>query len=59
MRKNSEYTAGINIFWHDWHYTATPGIPLRSDAINTLMEHYFRTPARFPGMLYYVRTVRT
>jgi hypothetical protein len=55
MSKNSEYTAGINIFWHDWHYTATPGIPLRNNAIDTLMdrmEHYFRTPARFPGMLY-------
>ncbi|MFM7986593.1 MAG: hypothetical protein ACKPKO_45490, partial [Candidatus Fonsibacter sp.] len=40
--KNSEYTAGANIFWHYWNYTATPGIPLRSNAIDTLMEHYFR-----------------
>ena len=39
MSKNSEYTAGINIFWHDWNCTATPGIPLRSNAIDTLMEH--------------------
>ena len=52
MRQNSEYTVGINIFWHDWKYTATPGIPLRAHAIDALMEHYFRTPARFPGMLY-------
>ena len=51
MSKNSEYAAGINIFWHYWNYTATPGIPLRSDAIDSL-EHYFQTPARFPGMLY-------
>ena len=52
MSKNSEYTAGINIFWHDWNYTATPGIPLRSNAVDALLEHYFQTPARFPGMLY-------
>jgi len=52
MSKNSEYTAGINIFWHDWNYTATPGIPLRNNAVDALLEHYFRTPARFPGMLY-------
>ena len=51
MAGNSEYTAGINIFWHDWKYTATPGVPLRSTAIDTLMEHYFQTPARFPGIL--------
>ena len=41
MAGNSEYTAGINIFWHDWKYTATPGVPLRSTAIDTLMEHDF------------------
>jgi hypothetical protein len=52
MSKNSEYTAGINIFWHDWNYTAIPGIPLRSNAVDALLEHYFQTPARFPGMLY-------
>ena len=52
MIKNPEYTVGINIFWHYWNYTATPGTPLRSNAIDTLMEHYFQTPARFPGMLY-------
>ena len=23
MSKNSEYTAGINIFWHDWNFTAS------------------------------------
>ena len=51
--KNSECTTGFNIFWHDWNYKATPGIPLRNNAIDTLMEHYFRTPARFPGMLYF------
>jgi hypothetical protein len=51
MRKNSEYTAGINIFWHDWHYAATPSMPLHNDATDTLMDHYFRTLARFPGML--------
>ena len=52
MSNNSEYTVGINIFWHDWNYTATPGIPLHNNAIDTLMEHYFQTPARFPGTLY-------
>ena len=52
MTRNSEYTTGINIFWHDWNYTATPGIPLRNNATDTLMEHYFQTPSRFRGMLY-------
>ena len=51
LAMKSEYTAGINIFWHDWNCTATPGIPLRDNAIDTLMEHYFQTPERFPGML--------
>ena len=51
MAGNSEYTAGINVLWHDWKYTATPGVPLRSTAINTLMERYLQTPARFPGIL--------
>jgi len=49
--KNSEYTTGVNIFWHSWNYTATPGLPLRNNAVNALVEH-FQTPARFPGMLY-------
>ena len=52
MSKNSEYRAGINIFWHYGNYKATPGIPLRSEAIGPLVEHYFQTPARFPGILY-------
>jgi len=39
VSKNSEYTAGINIFWHDCNYTATPGIPLRSNAVDAMMEH--------------------
>jgi hypothetical protein len=26
LSKNSEYTVGINLLWHDWNYTATPGI---------------------------------
>ena len=56
MSKNSEYTVGINIFWHDWNYTATPGIPFRSNAIDTLMEHYFQTPARFPGNVVHLGT---
>ncbi len=52
MQRNFEYTAGINIFWHGFKYTATPGIPLRSDAIDTLVQHYFPTPARYPGFLH-------
>ena len=56
MSKNSEYTVGINIFWHDWNYTATPGIPLRSNAVDALMEHYFQTPACFTGNVVHLGT---
>ena len=52
MSKKSENTAGINIVWHYWNYTTTPGIPLHINAIDALMEDYLQTPARFPGMLY-------
>ncbi|MFM7988820.1 MAG: hypothetical protein ACKPKO_56845, partial [Candidatus Fonsibacter sp.] len=48
MSDNSEYTAGANIFWHTWNYTANPGTPLRNNAIDALTEHYFQKPARFP-----------
>jgi hypothetical protein len=51
MSCNGEYAAGINIFRHDWKYSATPGIPIRKEALDALIAHYFKTPARFPGVL--------
>ena len=65
MRKNSEYTAGINILWHDWHYMAIPGMPLRSDAIDTFDGSLLPDTRTFSrnvvhlGTFAYVRTVRT
>ena len=36
---------------HDCHYTATLGIPLRSQSIVALVDHYFETPAGLPTAL--------
>jgi len=38
------YTAGINFFWCDPLYSPMPGIPLRTDAIENLVECYLKSP---------------
>ena len=39
------YTCGCNLFWTDFRFSATPGIPLRENAIDQLVRFYFETPA--------------
>ena len=42
------YTAGINLFWCDGMYTPTPGIPVRAETVEDVMECYFTEPATMP-----------
>lgn len=45
---NQGYTAGINLFWCDFMFTPTPGIPVRTETIPDLMECYFKVPSPMP-----------
>ena len=38
------YTAGINLFWIDLQWSATPGVPLRATAIDQMARSTFRPP---------------
>lgn len=38
------YTAGINLFWVNLQWSATPGVPLRVAAIENLAQTTFRQP---------------
>ena len=39
-----QYTAGINFFWCDPLYSPMPGIPLKTDVIENMVEIYFKSP---------------
>ena len=40
------YAAGINLFWIDLQWSATPGVPLRATAINQMARCTFRSPCQ-------------
>ena len=40
------YTAGINLFWIDLQWSATPGVPLRASAIDQTARSTFRSPCQ-------------
>ena len=40
------YTAGINLFWIDLQWSATPGVPLRATAIDQMARTTFRSPCQ-------------
>jgi hypothetical protein len=40
------YTAGINLFWIDLQWSATPGVPLRATAIDQMARSTFRSPCQ-------------
>ena len=40
------YTAGINLFWIDLQWSATPGVPLRASAIDQMARTTFRSPCQ-------------
>jgi len=42
------YTAGISLFWCDGMFTPTPGIPVRAETVEDVMECYFTEPATMP-----------
>ena len=33
------YTAGFNLFWIDWHWSATPGVPRSEEHTSELQSH--------------------
>ena len=41
---SKSYTAGINLFWIDLQWSATPGVPLRVSAIEQMARDMFRLP---------------
>ena len=40
------YTAGINLFWIDLQWNATPGAPLRATAIDQMARSTLRPPCQ-------------
>ena len=46
------YTAGGNMFWVDLRWSATPGVPLRLQAVRTLASTLFQSPTPYPGALH-------
>ena len=42
------YTAGSNLFWRDGVFTPTPGIPVRTETFEDIVECYFHVPAAMP-----------
>ena len=47
-----KYTAGGNLFWIDFRWSATPGVPVRSEAVKRMAAQHFHTPIEYPGMLH-------
>ena len=41
---SQSYTAGINLFWINLQWSATPGVPLRTAAIEQMANTTFRSP---------------
>ena len=41
---SKSYTAGINLFWINLQWSATPGVPLRVSAIEAMARTTFRAP---------------
>ena len=46
------YTAGGNLFWLDFRWSATPGVPLRLEAVKDLASLLFAEPTPYPGALH-------
>ena len=49
---SGNYTAGGNLFWVDLRWSATPGAPLRLQAVKKLSETFFKEPNPYPGALH-------
>ena len=42
------YKCGGNFFWQNALFTPAPGVPLNQNAIESLVNFYFQTPAAYP-----------
>ena len=49
---SGNYTAGGNLFWVDLRWSATPGVPLRLQAVKKLSKTLFHEPSPYPGALH-------
>ena len=45
------YTAGINLFWCDFLWTATPGVPVRLSAIMNMSETLYKQPCALQDLV--------
>ena len=48
MVERGHYKAACNIFNLDFHWTATPKVPIRRSAIQQIKAHYFQAPGIYP-----------
>ncbi|MFM7987233.1 MAG: hypothetical protein ACKPKO_48765, partial [Candidatus Fonsibacter sp.] len=46
LASSQTYTAGINLFWIDLQWSATPDVPLRATAIDQMARSTFRSPCQ-------------
>ena len=46
------YTAGGNLFWVDFRWSATSGVPLRLESVKDLANAVFKEPTPYPGTLH-------
>ena len=46
------YTAGGNLFWVDFRWSANTGVPLRLQAVHKLASTLFATPTPYPGAMH-------
>ena len=50
LKNACSYTCGINLFWLDFMWSATPGVPLRASAIEHMSKTLFKEPTRMDGV---------
>jgi len=44
MQEDATYICGINLAWINFHWSATPGVPVRMSAVTRLRDTVFATP---------------
>ena len=54
---HKSYTAGINAFWIDMLWSATPGVPVRMSGIHQMASTTFKVPTKLPPVHIAVQSV--
>lgn len=50
LSTQGRYIAGCNLFWLNMLFTPTPHVPVRRQAVDSLVEHFFKEPAPIDGV---------